>query len=82
MRAQSRAHAVALDELVPCLKQWHNEIDPEFGQRLGGYFEGFLLEELRNLGLSRDDLCAWRPPAPPRGRRSSASIKLPKRYPR
>jgi hypothetical protein len=58
---------VALDELVPWLKQWHNEIDPEYGERLGDYYEGFLLEELRQLDISRDDLTAWEPPAATRG---------------
>ncbi|MCF1457978.1 MAG: BREX-2 system adenine-specific DNA-methyltransferase PglX [Shewanella sp.] len=58
---------VALDELVPWLKQWHNEIDPEYGERLGDYYEGFLLEELRQLDISRDDLIAWEPPAATRG---------------
>ncbi|MBK5938350.1 BREX-2 system adenine-specific DNA-methyltransferase PglX [Halochromatium roseum] len=60
---------VALDELIPWLKQWHNAIDPEFGERLGDYYEGFLLEELRQLGLSRDELLAWEPAAARRGRR-------------
>lgn len=58
---------VALDELVPWLKQWYNEIDPEYGERLGDYYEGFLLEELRQLDISRDDLTAWEPPAATRG---------------
>ncbi|QVL48757.1 MAG: BREX-2 system adenine-specific DNA-methyltransferase PglX [Thiocapsa sp.] len=61
---------VALDELIPWLKQWHNAFDPEFGERLGDYYEGFLLEELRRLELSRDELSAWEPAATARGRRS------------
>ena len=40
-----------LIELLPWLKQWHNEVDPEFGVPMGDYFEGFLQEESRNLGL-------------------------------
>lgn len=66
---------VALDELIPWVKQWHNEIDPEYGERLGDYYEGFLLEELRQLDLSRDDLMTWEPPATMRGsgRRRKAS---------
>lgn len=54
---------VALDELIPWLKQWHNEVDPEFGERMGDYYEGFLLEELRSLEIMRDDLLSWQPPA-------------------
>lgn len=52
---------VALDELLPWLKQWHNEIDPEYGERMGDYYEGFLQEELRLLELSPDQLAAWQP---------------------
>ncbi|NEX20423.1 BREX-2 system adenine-specific DNA-methyltransferase PglX [Thiorhodococcus mannitoliphagus] len=59
---------VALDELTPWLKQWHNALDPEFGERLGDYYAGFLLEELRQLELSRDALLAWEPAAVRRGR--------------
>ncbi|WP_444941914.1 BREX-2 system adenine-specific DNA-methyltransferase PglX [Microbulbifer sp. ZKSA004] len=63
---------VAIDELIPWLKQWHNEIDPEFGERMGDYYEGFLLEELRQLNVSRDELLNWEPPAPARARRGRA----------
>ncbi|MEG7523799.1 MAG: BREX-2 system adenine-specific DNA-methyltransferase PglX [Chromatiales bacterium] len=69
---QLKPMLVALDELIPWLKQWHNEIDPEYGERLGDYYEGFLLEELRQLDTSRDDLTAWEPPAARRSRRKRA----------
>ena len=64
---QLKPMLVALDELIPWLKQWHNEIDPEYGERLGDYYEGFLLEELRQLQLSRDELLIWEPSATQRG---------------
>lgn len=60
---------VALEELIPWLKQWHNELDPEYGERMGDFYEGFLFEELRQFELTRDDLLAWQPPAAKRGRR-------------
>jgi hypothetical protein len=60
---------VAIDELLPWLKQWHNDLDPDYGARMGDYFEGFLLEELRALALPREALQAWQPPATGRGRR-------------
>lgn len=60
---------VALDELIPWLKQWHNDVDPEYGERLGDYYEGFLLEELRQLNISRDELTTWEMPVAARGRR-------------
>jgi hypothetical protein len=49
-------------ELVPWLKQWHNELDPRYGQRMGDYYEGFLSEELRSLKVTEATLAAWRPP--------------------
>jgi len=50
-----------LQELVPWLKQWHNEIDPEHGARMGDYFEGFVQDETRALGTTVEALRAWRP---------------------
>lgn len=66
---------VALDELIPWLKQWHNEVDPEFGERMGDYYEGFLLEELRNLEITRADLLSWQPAAVA-GKRGGRKKKL------
>src|SRR5208337_1900521 len=57
-----------LIELLPWLKQWHNEVDPEFGVPMGDYFEGFLQEESRNLGLTLDEIKRWKPPERSRGR--------------
>ena len=28
------------------VKQWHNEVDPEFGMRMGDYSEGFVQEKV------------------------------------
>jgi len=50
-------------ELVPWLKQWHNEIDPAYGERMGDYYEGFVAEEARALGFTLDDLQSWKPVA-------------------
>ena len=38
-----------LRELLPWLKQWHNEVDPDTGLRLGDYFADFVDEEERAL---------------------------------
>ncbi|MHC4175950.1 MAG: DUF7008 domain-containing protein, partial [Planctomycetota bacterium] len=51
-----------LIELLPWLKQWHNEIDPEFGMAMGDYFEGFIQEEARQMGKTVDEVKAWEPP--------------------
>jgi hypothetical protein len=48
--------------LIPSLKQWHNELDPVFGTRMGDYFEDYLGEEAKALGMSVDQVMAWRPP--------------------
>jgi hypothetical protein len=57
-----------LIELLPWLKQWHNEVDPEFGLPMGDYFEGFVQEESRNAGLTLDQIKARQPPERSRGR--------------
>ena len=51
-----------LIELLPWLKQWHNEIDPEFGVPMGDYFDGFIQEEARQLGKTVSEIKAWEPP--------------------
>jgi hypothetical protein len=38
-----------LRELLPWLKQWHNDVDPETGLRLGDYFADFVGAEERAL---------------------------------
>jgi hypothetical protein len=63
-------------ELVPWVKQWHNEPSAEFGGlRLGDYFEGFVEGECHTLGLTREDLRAWRPEAKGRGRGRAAKAE-------
>ncbi len=48
-------------ELVPWLEQWHNDLDPVFGERMGTYYKGFVTEEAHALGFTLDDLRAWKP---------------------
>ncbi|PWK37654.1 BREX-2 system adenine-specific DNA-methyltransferase PglX [Cupriavidus plantarum] len=64
----------SLLELVPWLEQWHNELDPVFGERMGDYYRGFVTQEARDLGLTLDDLRAWKPAAVAarRGRRKAS----------
>ena len=47
-------------ELIPWLKQWHNDVDPEYGTRMGDFFESFMHAEMAGLGLTMDDLQAIR----------------------
>jgi hypothetical protein len=59
-----------LVELLPWLRQWHNEPDAAFdGMRMGDYFEGFVAEEARQLDKTLPEIKAWTPPARARGRR-------------
>ena len=53
-----------IQENLPWMKQWHNEIDPEYDQRLGDFFETFLHTRLSELGLTEDDLRSWTPAKP------------------
>jgi hypothetical protein len=53
----------SLLELVPWLEQWHNELDPAFGERMGDYYRAFVTEEARPLGFTLEDLRAWKPVA-------------------
>lgn len=62
-------------DLVPWLEQWHNEIDPAYGERMGTYYRGFVNEEARALGFTLDDLRAWKPvvTAAKRGRKKASA---------
>jgi len=61
-------------ELVPWLRQWHNDMNPDFGARMGDYYESFVSDEARALQFTLDDLRAWKPAvtAAKRGRKKTA----------
>jgi hypothetical protein len=61
-------------ELVPWLEQWHNEVDPVYGERMGAYYKGFVSEEARSHGFTLDDLRTWKPAvtAAKRGRKRAS----------
>ena len=50
-----------LAELIPWLKQWHNDIDPDYHERMGDFFELFLHGQLQQCGLTREGLKCWQP---------------------
>jgi len=62
-------------ELVPWLEQWHNEVDPVYGERMGAYYKGFVSEEARAHGFTLDNLRAWKPAvaAAKRGRKKASA---------
>lgn len=47
-------------DLLPWLKQWHNNVDPDLGMGLGDYYAGFVDEQCRGLGLSLNEVDAAR----------------------
>jgi hypothetical protein len=58
-----------IGQLIPWLKQWHNEPDPAFGTRMGDYFEDYLVEEANALGMTASEVMAWQPPVVAIGRK-------------
>jgi hypothetical protein len=58
-----------LVELLPWLKQWHNDIDPEYNQRMGDYYADFVNEEARLMEMTLDDIKDWTPPRNTRKKR-------------
>lgn len=48
-----------LAELLPRVKQWHDDFDPAAGMGMGEYFAGFLAEEARGLGVTVEELERW-----------------------
>ena len=63
-------------DLKPWLLQWHNDIDPETGERLGAYFVQFAEKQCQELGYSPEEVQTWKPTAAAssgqRGRRATA----------
>jgi hypothetical protein len=48
-------------DLKPWLIQWHNDLDPETGERLGQYFAQFAESQCQELGFSPEAVRAWHP---------------------
>jgi hypothetical protein len=64
--------AVLID-LLPWLKQYHGEIDPEFGTSPADSFALFVSTEGQRLGKSVADLASWVPP--PKAKRAKKAAK-------
>lgn len=62
-----------LDEQVPWLLQWHDELSPTFGMKLGSFFRDFVAAQAHELGVSAADLRGWRPEKATRGRAPSVT---------
>jgi hypothetical protein len=48
-------------ELLPRLKQWHNELDPAYGIGMGDFFESFVDGEARMMGKTAEAIKNWKP---------------------
>ena len=51
-----------IQENLPWLKQWHNDVDSSYNLRLGDFFEAYLDSQLSIHGLTTDDLRSWSQP--------------------
>ena len=56
-------------EIMPWVRQWHNEVDDNFGASPAHEYDTYLTSQREKYGLTEDDLRAWKPSAPMRGRR-------------
>jgi len=65
----------ALDEVLPWVEQWHPDVAPGLGQPLAAFYRGQIDQVLASIGATIDDVRAWAPPAPTRGRRKATSKK-------
>jgi len=63
-----------IGQLIPWLKQWHNDLDPAYGTRMGDYFKNYLAEEAKALGLTVAEVMTWQPAEKPKkaGRKRKA----------
>lgn len=61
-----------LNELAPWVQQWHNQIDPEYGESVADTIDAELTSRLNEHHLTVTDLTSWRPVQPARrGRRAA-----------
>ena len=45
-----------LQQLIPWLLQWHNDVNPDFGVRMDDYFRDYVTQEAWRLGKTEEDL--------------------------
>jgi hypothetical protein len=61
-----------LAELQPWVNQWHAEIDPNYGVSLAAFCQEQLIARAAQVGKTLEELAAWRPEPPSRGRRAGS----------
>ncbi|WP_322770638.1 BREX-2 system adenine-specific DNA-methyltransferase PglX, partial [Frankia sp. Cr1] len=52
-----------LREVMPWVRQWHNEVDPLYDGSPAEVYDAFLAEAMGRHALTADALTGWRPPA-------------------
>ncbi|MEJ3741679.1 BREX-2 system adenine-specific DNA-methyltransferase PglX [Actinomycetes bacterium KLBMP 9797] len=63
-----------LREVMPWVRQWHRELDPQWGASPADEYDAFLTETAQRLHLTDEGLAAWRPPEVPRSRHAKAPM--------
>ncbi|WP_261562372.1 BREX-2 system adenine-specific DNA-methyltransferase PglX [Frankia tisae] len=58
-----------LREVMPWVRQWHNDVDPLYDGSPAEVYDAFLAEATGRHNLTADALTDWRPPATTRGGR-------------
>ncbi|CAI7976828.1 Adenine-specific methyltransferase PglX [Frankia sp. Hr75.2] len=60
-----------LREVMPWVRQWHNEVDPLYDGSPAEVYDAFLAEAMGRHALTADALTGWRPQTVTRGRRAT-----------
>ena len=58
-----------LAEILPWVRQWHNDLDPQFNLRFGDYLDAQLTDAARSLGIPVADIPDHAPKPSTRGRK-------------
>jgi len=59
-----------LREVLPWVRQWHNEFDPAWGASPTEIYEGFLTETAQRLHITDEEMSGWRPAARTRAKKN------------
>jgi hypothetical protein len=62
-------------DLREWLKQWHDDVDPETGLRLGTYFSEFAKAQCQELGFSVQEVLTWQSVVKPTGRKKKSKAQ-------
>jgi len=57
------------------LKQWHDDVDPETGLKLGTYFSEFAEAQCQELGFSIQEVLSWQSAGRPTGRKKKSKAQ-------